>query len=300
MSRNFTVGIVGGGAVGLAYAALLSEVTKVIVKTRRQDQADRIQADGISLTIEGTPEQASGVDASPDAVTLAACDAVLITVKSYDTTQVTEEISSALKPDAVVVSLQNGMQALPILRANLVNPARVFGGVTYVGATRKDENGVTLGNNRRTVIDYNASILVDVIGKSRFGVEASPDISQAIWDKMVLNTGQNALGAITDLTLGEMLESEHCLEVAEKLLAEFQAVAKAEGITFDYSPMEKLRDNWKNSTFHPSMWQDLQRGNKTEIDAINGAISELGVKHKVPTPYNDMVVSLVKVAESRS
>ena len=114
---------------------------------------------------------------------------------------------------------------------------------------------------------------------------------------MVLNTGQNALGAITNLTFGEMGKSENCLNIAEKLLDEFKQVAKAEGVSFSYSLIDRLKDNWKMSKHHPSMWQDLQQKKETEIDAINGAICNLGKKHNVPTPYNDMITSLIKIIE---
>lgn len=68
----------------------------------------------------------------------------------------------------------------------------------------------------------------------RFGVEASDDIKKAVWNKMVLNCGQNALSAVTNLNVGQMLASESCVHIADKLLGEFKQVTQAEGITFDY------------------------------------------------------------------
>ena len=302
--KKYRVGIIGGGAVGLTYAACLAKSANVIVKTRRSNQAAKIVNEGISLFQDEAEETFSGIDASTDPSKLHDCDAVIITVKSFDTAVAAKEISSFLSPTAEVVSLQNGLEALAILKSNIENPDRVFAGVTYVGGTRLDDRSVKLGNNRKTVIDSGAIKLIEALRQSKYGVEPSTNIRQAVWGKMVLSTAQNALSAITNLTLGEMLLSEDCLDIAAKLLDEFEAVARAEGISFNYDLMEKLRDNWKGmdswkmSSFRPSMWQDLHKGSRTEIDAINGAVSKLGEKHNISTPYNSMITSLVKVLQS--
>lgn len=302
-NKKYKIGIVGGGAVGLTFAAFLADKASVIVKTRRKEQAEQIRAKGVNLTerYKATPDKKeeliNGIDATANFADLADCNGVIITVKSYDTEEVVKELSTVLKTDTEVITLQNGLQAFEVLKTNIKNPDRVFAGVTYIGVTRLDDRSVSFGYNLRTIVDSHATILVHVLQSTRFEFESSTNITQAIWDKMVLNTGQNALGAITNLMLGEMGASEECLNIAQKMLNEVKQVAKAEGISFNYSLMDKLRDNWKMSKHHPSMWQDLQLKKKTEIDAINGAISALGKKHGIATPYNDMITSLIKIIE---
>ncbi len=300
MNNDYKITIIGGGAVGLTYAYLLAGHAQVTVKTRRQEQADLINAEGISILLDGKTEVITNIPATADMAGLAESDAVIVTVKSYDTEEVAKELNKVLRPSTIVLTIQNGIQALAVLKATIDSPERVFAGVTYIGASRTDDRSVKNGTNRRTVIDSKAASLVSVFEKTRFGVEAVPNIMQAVWDKMVLNTGQNALSAITDLHLGEMLECSHCLDIARHLLDELQSVARAEGIVFDYTPMDKLRDNWTDTTFYPSMWQDIHKKRRTEIDAINGAIGQLGKKHGIPTPCNDMLTSLIKIAESKT
>lgn len=297
--KRYRVGVVGGGAVGLTYAALLaeSELVDVVVKTRGQKQASSLKSHGIHLTIGDEQETIVITDASADARVLADCDGIIITAKSYDTAAIADEISEHLKPDAIVLTLQNGLEAFDILRSRLKHPERVVDGVTIIGASRTDDRSVFQKGSFRTIVDKNTGKLAEVLKRTRFSTETSDNIQQAVWDKMVLNTGQNALSAVTNLTLGEMLKSKHCLDIASKLLDELQQVAGAEGVQFKYSLMDKLKDNWKMSTFRPSMWQDIHKGNKTEIDAINGAISRLGKKHDLDTPYNDMMTSLIKTIE---
>ena len=294
---RYKIAIVGGGAVGLTYASFLASVADVLVKTRRPEQAELIKTQGVRIFIDDKEEVITGIAASSDMSTLANYDAIILTVKSYDTEQIAQELNKVIGSDTVVLTIQNGIQAFGVLHDIIGNPDRVFAGVTYIGASRVDDRTIKLGNNRRTVIDSKAAKLVDVFQRTRFGVESSPDIMQTVWDKMVLNTGQNALSALTNLSLGEMLKSPYCLDIASHLLAEFEQVANAVGVTFDYSLMDKLKDNWTMSNFYPSMWQDLHKGNKTEIDAINGAISKLGQDHNLATPYNDMITSLIKTLE---
>ena len=301
--KKYQIGIVGGGSIGLTFAALLADSANVIIKTRNQEQADEIVSKGINLTErskvgdEEIQQTVSGIDATVHISDLLNCNAVIITVKSYDIEQVAKELAASLKDNVEILTIQNGLKAFDLLKKNIRNPNRVFAGVTYIAATRLNDNSVSAGYNLRTIVDAKAAILGKILQESRFEFEPTDEIKQAVWGKMMLNTGQNALGAITNLSFEEMRESEECLFIAKKLLEEFEQVAKAEGVTFTYSLMDKLKDNWKMSKHHPSMWQDLQNKKRTEIDAINGAISSLGRKHDMKTPYNDMITSLIKIIE---
>jgi 2-dehydropantoate 2-reductase len=182
------------------------------------------------------------------------------------------------------------------LKKNIKNPDRVFAGVAYLGSTRLNNFSVSIGAISRTVIDAKATVIAKVLRESTFEFESTNEITQAVWDKMVINTTLNALGAITNLTLIEMGSSKECLKIINNLLQEFEQVAKAEGVSFTYLLQDKLKDNWQ-MPHHPSMWYDLQNKKRTEIDAINGAISSLGKKHSIKTPFNDMITSLIKIIE---
>lgn len=292
------IGIIGGGAVGLTYAGFLAPVAEVLVKTHGQEQADSINKKGIRLSIAGEMEEITSLTATADMETMGDCTAIVIALKSYDTENAAHELAKVIDRDVPVISLQNGLQAMESLKQSLDNPDRVYAGVTYIGARRITPTTVELGQNRRTVIDSHAGPILSLFAKTRFGVEPSDNIRQAVWDKMVLNNGQNALSAVTNLSVQQMLASPECIAIASELLQELEKVGKAEGLTFNYSLIEKLQGNWSGgSDFYPSMWQDLHAHKRTEIDAINGAISRLGAKHHIPTPYNDMIASLIKVLE---
>src|SRR2546430_5959748 len=274
VAEKLKIGIIGGGAVGLPYACLLADVADILIIAHGKTQAESIRSNGLRLTRSNKTTDIQGVDASADMASLASRDVVIVAVKSYDTESIAKELAEVLHDDTPVVSLQNGLQAYDLLERVLPNPDRVFAGITYVGARRVDGHSVSLGQFTRTVLDAKLVGLVEVLQAAGCQVEASTNIRQAMWDKMVLNNGQNALSAVTDMSVRQMLASESCLEIASHLLDEFAEVAHAEGLTFDGSLMNKLKANWGGGDdFHPSMWQDLQAGKRTEIDAINGAVS---------------------------
>jgi 2-dehydropantoate 2-reductase len=295
--QQIKIGIIGGGAVGLTYAALLSEVANVRILTRRHEQAEHLSGGIRFETRQGQAKQYPDVRASADYSDLRDCDAIIVAVKSYDTEEMAQNLAENIKDDAVVLTLQNGIEAFNILRSHLKNPDRVMAGVTYVGASRKNDTTVVNGDNFITIVDSRAAQLVEAMEATRLEVQASKNVRQAVWDKLVLNVAQNALSAVTNLNFGEMLESKDCLDTAAHLLAEFKLVSTAEGLHFEYGLIDKLKDNWRGSTFYPSMWQDLHHGRPTEIDAINGAISKLGKKHGIETPYNDEIVAKIKALE---
>jgi len=272
----------------------------VHILTRRQEQADHLNASGICLeNLQGQAKQYPNVSASTDFSNLKDCDAIIVAVKSYDTEEVAKDLAKSLRDDTVVLTLQNGIEAFDILRSNLRNPDRVITGVVFIKASRKDDTTTVVNDTSfLTMVDDKAAWLVEVMKTSGLNVQASDNARQTAWDKLVLNVAQNALSAITNLNQGEMLESKECLETAAHLLAEFKQVGEAEGLRFEYDLMEKLKDNWRRGgAFYPSMWQDLHHGRRTEIDAINGAISKLGKKHGIKTPYNDEMVAKIKALE---
>jgi 2-dehydropantoate 2-reductase len=296
--KKYKVGIVGSGGVGLTCAAFIANSASVMIKTRRPEQAASLNTEGVTLVRNnGDTSTIANITASSDADILADCDVILITVKSYDSKETAQEIRENIKDDAEIISLQNGIEAVPILKEVFSNPDRVFAGVTWVGATRIDDTTVKLGTLTTTVIDPAATLATQVLNASDYDSNMSDNIKQYIWDKLSLNVGQNALGAITNLNLQQLGDSEHCIEIATHLLDEFEKVANAEGIHFQDSLMEKLLQNWDGSPHRPSMWQDLDAGKRTEIDALNGAIVQLGKKHAIDTPYNLMITQLIKSIE---
>lgn len=300
ISNSYKVGVIGGGAVGLTYVALLSKVTQVRLLVRREKQAEVINKLGVSFQDRNGEEEFVGkVKTSVDFSVLRDCDAVIVAVKSYDTYALAEELSKNIPENTAVLTLQNGIEALDVLKTKLKNPDRVFAGVTYVGASRKDDRTVVNGTSFITIVDEGVGKLVDFMkSTNRLEVDTTSKAKRVVWNKLALNVAQNPLSATTNLNFGEMLASDDCLGRAESLLKEFVLVAEAEGLDYNLEDlMQKLKENWTGSVFYPSMWQDIHNKRATEIEALNGAISKLGDKHGIPTPENDKITQEIKQLE---
>jgi ketopantoate reductase len=102
IDRKYTIGIIGGGSVGLTFAAFLADSANIIIKTRSKEQAEEIKTKGLSLTHKtkiGALEKKIivGIDATSDASNLVECDAVIVTVKSYDIEPVAKDSQAFLK-----------------------------------------------------------------------------------------------------------------------------------------------------------------------------------------------------------
>ncbi|MFZ1820923.1 MAG: 2-dehydropantoate 2-reductase [Acidimicrobiia bacterium] len=294
------IGIVGGGSIGLTYAALLSEVLEVHLVVRRHEQAIVIEEQGVSFLGSDNKERFVGrVNASTDFSILDGSELIIIAVKSYDTLNIIDNLNKVTGKNTKILTVQNGIEAFQVLKSGISRPEHVFSGVTYAWASKKDDRSVVNGRSLTAVVDAGIGDITRVIKLARMlNLIVSDDAKRVVWDKLALSIAQNGLSAIKNKHFGELLASQECVSEAKKLLEEFVAVAKAEGLTYDIEDLlQKLKNNWTDSVFYPSTWQDIHAGHKTEIDALNGAISKLGKEHNIQTPNNDKMIEAVKKLE---
>jgi 2-dehydropantoate 2-reductase len=126
-------------------------------------------------------------------------------------------------------------------------------------------------------------------------------VLKEIWSKLALNVATLPNSAITQVTADRLLGTPGMQGLMGGLLREVVAVAKAQGITLDHDErwaaitglLGKLAPNTKGS-----MYQDIEKGRRTEIDVINGAIVEAGARLGIPTPFNEAMVALIKAKEA--
>jgi 2-dehydropantoate 2-reductase len=140
----------------------------------------------------------------------------------------------------------------------------------------------------------------DILDSAGFNAQVSDDLEGAIWGKLVINGGINALTAITRLNNGRLLEFEGTRGVMRVAVTEAVMVAKAKGIKLAHKdPLTQVEEVCRlTATNVSSMLQDILAKRRTEIDAINGAVAKIGNELGVPTPVNSLLTSLVYTIES--
>jgi 2-dehydropantoate 2-reductase len=227
-----------------------------------------------------------------------------VTVKSYDVPGAVKNIPAS--PGTIVVIVHNGLGA-DEAAASVLGSCRVATGISYSGVTFLESGKVRLAGYTETLLgamDKGARDRLDLplYALTRAGLNARivEDIRAAQWGKMYANVGINAATAITGLPNGALLEVPELKDVVTAAVTEAAAVAARVGISVDVDPVtstfQVIRDTAGNRS---SMLQDVSRGRRTEIDALNGQICRLGSERGVPTPVNDTLTALVKGIELR-
>ncbi len=302
------IAVVGAGAMGSVYAGLLAKAgNDVWAVDVWREHVEAIRANG--LRVEGASgDNTVAMNATTDAAEVGACDLIVLATKARHVADAADAAETLLGPDTSVLTFQNGLgsgeAASAVLGANRV-AIGVAGGVgaSMIGPGHARHEGMEL--IRFGEMDGPITPRLEGIAKvwadAGFKVKCFDDIHQLIWEKLICNGTFSATCTLTDFTVGGVLDNEDAWSVASNCAREGYAVARAKGISLSFDdPVayvhafgSKLRDG------RPSMWQDLQAGRPSEIDAINGGIAGAGRDVGVPTPVNDVVIALVRAREAQ-
>jgi len=293
--------VFGAGAVGSVVAARLAEVAPVSV-VARPEHVRAIRDQGLRITGETEMVQRR-LDAVTVAVDAAAVpDVVLLTVKAYDTV----DALAALAPftdHAVFVSLQNGLGNEEIIAARA---RRVLGAVINQGATfvrpgevfHAGSGDIAIGPFAATEV-ADAEAIAGSLAAAGFPAFAVTDICERVWAKTILNAAVNPISALLRRRTGELLESAALREAMRQVVEESVAIAAACGIDLIVDDLLESIERVARATADnkSSMYQDLEKGGRTEIDAINGALVERAREHAVTHAANELLVRMVRAAE---
>ena len=308
--------VAGAGALGLVFGALLRRAGHAVALLGRARHTDAIATDGVHLDGLWGEHIATDFELATNTTQLRGhFDAVLVTVKSYDTCRIAAALVPFLAADGVMISLQNGLGNIEALGA-AAGPQRVLAGRVIFGAET-----IAPGHVRVTV--YADPVLIGVWRQrqhpqleaparawaQRFAAAGIPsayseDIEAALWGKVLYNAALNPLGALLGVHYGALAEDVNARALMDAVITEAFGVALAEGVTLPWLSAAEYRDVFYGhlvpSTFRhrPSMLQDLERGRPTEIDAINGEVWKRGVAHGIVTPANELLTRLVHAREA--
>ena len=300
-----TVAVVGAGAVGSYFGGLLARAGCDVTLIARQDHVKAIQENGLYMECQSFQEHVT-VKASTEYQAMKNADLVLFCVKSPDTESVAQEIKPFLAKDAIVLSLQNGVDNCERIKTVLSNP--VYPAVVYVATGMAGPGHVkhfgrgelVIGDleGREACLDQLNSIQ-DYLNKGNVPCSISKTIKYDMWLKFLVNCSYNAISGIGQIEYGQMVQSKHINDLIDQITKEFLTVAEKEGISISHEQavlanqqIAKTMTKQKSSTA-----QDLMKSKKTEIDYLNGYIVRRGLAHQIPTPANQSVYALVKMLE---
>ncbi len=301
-------GIIGVGPTGGIMAAHLAKLGfNVILIDTFKGHMDEIKKNGLILTnlrdckVKFPPEN---ICYSIDELQNKDVDTLFIAVKASLLKSILPQIKKFVKPGTNFVSLQNGLDTEEIIADffGKENSIRIIvnyaGNLTFPGIIRMSFFNAP---NRIGVIspvaEEKARKLAQIISKAGLETEFTPDIKKYEWEKCILNT-MSPICVATRKTMKQMMEFKETRELAIKIMIEGIEVARARSIEFESGFLDYCINYLDKAGHHKvSMQADIETRNPSEIDFLNGKIVKYGKIEGIPTPINDIFVSLIKGCE---
>jgi 2-dehydropantoate 2-reductase len=302
--RNVSVSIIGPGALGTLFAARIAKSgTPVQLIGRNKQALDSINASGITFE----------VDREIDTVGVRACsieqadttDLCIFFTKAQDLMTAAESVVRHM-PSAHLVTMQNGLGHGQRLSSIVRDPSMVTHGVTMVPADLRGVGNVETHGQAKSwlgpLIPEGLSCtteVVDLLCRAGFFVELTTEPEVRIWNKACFNVAMNGLCALIDGSPGLLERFPDGKQLAHEIADEVIRVGLAEGVQVSADDVHGLIDMaCANHTYHrPSMVQDLLQSRLTEIDALNGFVSERAEQYGLLVPKTTMIYRLVKLRE---
>lgn len=294
------VAVMGAGAVGCYYGAMLARAGHAVVLIGRPSHVEAVRANGLRLETKTFDEQVL-LDASTDASAVQGADLVLFCVKSTDTESAAAQIRPHLAPGALVLTLQNGVDNDERVRAALPSHD-VAAAVVYVATEMAGPGHVKHHGRGELVIAplRRSDEVAQALIAAGVPTQISDNVRGALWAKLVLNCAYNALSAVSQLPYGELVQGTGVSDVIRDVVAECLAVAKAEGVVIPGDVDAAVRGIAQSMpSQYSSTAQDLARGKRSEIDHLNGLVVRRGEALGVPTPANRVLFVMVKLLEGK-
>ncbi|MDR5775523.1 MULTISPECIES: 2-dehydropantoate 2-reductase [unclassified Caballeronia] len=294
------VAVMGAGAVGCYYGGMLARAGHEVVLIARPQHVEAITRDGLRLETQTFDERVQ-LAASTEASAVRGAKLVLFCVKSTDTESAAALLKPHLERDALVLSLQNGVENAERLREYV--PQEVAAAVVYVASEMAGPGHMKHHGRGELVIEPSSTSeeVAHAFVAAGVPTDISDNVRGALWVKLVLNCTYNALSALSQLPYGRIVKGEGVTRVMRDIVDECTAVARAEGVILPGdvdAAVRRIAETMPNQ--FSSTAQDVMRGKRSEIDHLNGLIVRRGDALGVATPANRMLHVLVKLVESKA
>lgn len=297
------IAVVGAGAVGGYFGGMFARAGAQVVFVGRKHFADAVNSKGLVLD-KSEGQERIRARATVDVSAIRDCSLILFSVKANDTLSTAKEIAPFVRPNAIVVCLQNGLDNADQIRAE-ANVA-VVPAVVYV-AVSVPESGRVKHLARGDLIigppSEQTTELANVFIRASIPCRVSDNIEGELWLKLLRNCALNAISALGHVRYGQIVQSNDAKKLMEQVVDEVLAVARGAGVVL---PGIQDRESGMAAATElaiqmadafSSTAQDLNRGRVTEIDALNGYIARRGAALGIPVPVNHTLFTLVKLAE---
>lgn len=299
------IAVIGPGGIGCLFAGLLSEGGHdVCLVDRRPDRAALITREGLTIEKNGETRQIN-LRAYSHPADIGPVELIILCVKAHETAGAIPSVSALSAPQTNVLSLQNGIGNMEAIK-RIVASSNLFAGVTTHGATVIGLNYLRHAGAGLTVVgpladnQAGAERLAGILTSSGIETQSTPDTLSMLWSKLVINAAICPVSVLAGLSNGQIAKNDKWRALLCKAAEEGGKIAAAKGIKLMFADPAKavLEVCEKTASNISSMLQDVRRGRKTEITAINGVIistaAELGLDASTNAMLCQSVVDLEK------
>lgn len=295
--------VMAAGAVGGYFGARMAEAGHDVAFIARGAHLDAIRRDGLRIESSHGDLHLKDANITDDPKQVGPVDVVLFAVKLWDTETAGEQTRPLVGPNTRVITLQNGVDSFERLAPILGDDATI-GGSTYV-VTNVARPGVIRQTGTAAAIhcgrldgrpDPVLASYVEQIKAANIDITLTDHMLLDLWKKFVLLSGTSGITASTRQPLGVIRDDEDMRAFFYKLMRETMAVGRAAGVEFppDF-PAELDRSVAAfPATMKASMANDLDAGNRLELDWLAGKVVALGRKYGISTPANEAVYAILK------
>ena len=297
------IAVMGAGGVGGFYGGRLAQAGHDTTFITRGEHLRAIRAGGLSLKGPAGDAVVAGARATDNPAEVAPVDVVLFCVKLYDTEDAARAIAPLLSKGGVCITLQNGVDGPQRIGA-VVGADRVMGGLAFVSALIESPGVIRYNSNSPSIrfgeaggaMSERATRFRDACKAAGFGAEVVPDIRAALWHKFVGLAVNASLTSLVRKPAGVCYHDPDLLALARSGFEEGAAVAKAMGIGLPDDIVEWQVKNHQNfpPDMYASMYQDVVRGRRLELDSLSGLIVRKGRELGLPTPFHSMAYACLK------
>ncbi len=305
------IGIIGAGALGAFYGARLAKAGHNVSFLMRSDY-DVVRQKGLFIkSFEGDFHIHPDVYSSPE--DLGVCDFILVGLKTTANSSLPKLLRHVAGPQTIVLTLQNGLGNEDAITEALAHtgpdPAsRVLGGISFICSNRTapghihhiDHGQIRIGEFSAPITDRTHAI-AELFRSADIQVDVSDHLLQVRWGKLVWNIPFNGLGVAARAHVAAVLRTPELRDLAQNLMDETMAAAKATGAPVDPSFPEKMMSNSETmGDYHSSMQLDFQNRRPLEVESIIGEPLRRALKAGLSVPHMKMLYALVKHADQQN
>jgi 2-dehydropantoate 2-reductase len=305
---NMKIAIIGSGAMGSLFGGLLAGVTETCLYDVNKTHIEAINRNGLIMT-QGDKKNIVRVRATTNPAEIGGMDAVIIFVKyPFTRKAMMDAMVSAIGPDTLVLTVQNGIGNVEIIR-EFVPESQIVYGLSTLTSDMEGPGHIEMTTTKKVptcIWPLNGEVtdklrkLCDLMNQAGLNTEITKDVDRQIWQKLMVNASENTLCALLRQNVTSIIDTPSSFEIAKKIIFEVADVAQAKGIDISREEgLEHVIKVTRSVPQHvPSMAIDLKNKRPTEIACLNEAIAAEGKRLGIPTPMTETVARMIKAIES--